>query len=275
MTCGVAKFNHELASRLGIPCEAIGMQPRACPLVSVKPSEVTEDVRFGPDYDLFLHDFEPSARNVAWVVGAKALYAANELIALELEELRPDVRVAWCPSLVHRQRSAGQFRVVLFGMGHKRQVDKLKRLKKLLDATRYDYTVEVSTGIHEGSPWDRSWLETKDTLTALFGARLRLLGYLADDALVDVLSQSHLAALFYEGGVRANNTTLWAALEAGVPVITNLDAASPMELEHKRTVLDLYQTRSLTAQPLAQIAEKGKAVAQKYSWPRLLSVLVA
>jgi hypothetical protein len=281
MTCGVARFNQQLAERLGTPFEAIAATDRAYPLISIKPSEIPGEAWLWPyksmDYDLFLHDFTPeSMRDVTWASFARRIYAANELIAMEVEQhANRSVTVAWCPSLVKGNTPHGDFRVVMFGMGHKRQIEKLQRLKRLLDATRWDYTVDVSTGIHEGSPWDQAWRETESKLRGLFGSRLRLLGYLADDALVDVLGQAHLAALFYEDGVRANNTTLWAAMDAGVPVLTNLDAASPLELNHRKTVLDLSQTRSLVHQPLAKIGEAGRRVALQRGWPRLLSVLVA
>lgn len=280
MTCGVARFNTQLAERLGVPCEAIAGEDRAYPLISIKPSEIPSAAWLWPhrsmDYDLFLHDFTPTERHVTWAHFARKVYAANELIALQVQAcVSRSVTVAWCPSLVQGQPRRGNFRVVMFGMGHKRQPDTLKKLKRLLDATHLDYTVDVSTGIHEGSPWDRAWQETESLLRGVFGGRLRLLGYLADDALVDVLHGADLAALFYEDGVRANNTTIWAALEAGVPVMTNLDAASPLELNHRETVLDINQTRTLANQPLGRIAEAGKQAAQGRAWPRLLSVLVA
>lgn len=279
MTCGVARFNQQLAARLDVPCEAIYAERGRTPLVSIKPSEITTEGYLWPYqdmvYDLFLHDFEPTPRNVTWASHARRVFAANELIAMEVKTyVYRDPVLAWCPSLLQGTARRGSFRVVLFGMAHKRQEPLLLRLKGLLDRTGWDYSVEVSTGIHEGSPWDRTWAETRDTLSSLFGPRLHLLGYLADDALVAVLKESDLAALFYEEGVRANNTTLWAALEAGIPVLTNLDAASPMELVHGETVLDLYQTRSLLHQPLDVIGDAGARACHGRSWPRLLSVLL-
>ena len=280
MTCGVARFNQQLAARLDIPCEAIYAERGRTPLVSIKPSEITTEGYLWPYrdmvYDLFLHDFEPTPRNVTWASHAQRVFAANELIALEVKTyVYRDATLAWCPSLVQGTRQPATFRVLMFGMAHKRQVPLLLKLKAILDRSHIDYSVEVSTGIHEGSPWDRSWQDTRDTLAGVFGPRLRLLGYLADDALVSVMGQSHLAALFYEDGARANNTTLWAAMEAGLPVITNLDAVSPMELVHGETVLDLQQTRTLTTYPLDRIACAGARVVQGRSWPRLLSVLMA
>ena len=280
MTCGVARFNHQLAARLDIPCEAIYAERGRTPLVSIKPSEIGAEGYLWPyqdiTYDLFLHSFEPTPRTVTWTSHARRVYAANDLIAQDIQTyVYRDPIVAWCPSLVQGAKVHGAFRVLMFGMAHKRQVPLLQRLKALLERSHLDYTVEVSTGIHEGSPWDRSWQETRDTLAGVFGPRLRLLGYLADDALVSAMGQAHLAALFYEDGVRANNTTLWAAMDSGLPVMTNLDAASPLELEHGATVLDLQHTRSITSYNLGAIAQQGQQAARARSWPRLLSVLLS
>jgi len=276
LTCGVAKFNWQLADRLGVPCESLGLQPRACPLVSVKPSEIAEALSFfAPVYDLFLHDFEVTPRNVAWVIGARRIYAGNNVIADAVEDMRPDVIEAWCPSLLQPSRPAGNYRVLLFGMGHKRQAAHLGQLRKLLDASRFDYTIEASTGIHEGSPWDAGWHASARVLHEIFGSRLRLLGYLADDALADAIATASLMALFYDPAARANNTSLWAALNSGRPVITNLDGESPSVLVHGETVLDLYQMRSLLERMVVKVGPAGQAAAQAYSWPRLMSIMVA
>lgn len=285
MACGVAKFAQQLALRLSVPFDGVrSMGQYLYPLVNLKCAETSVYEPYPGNglsclqrYDLFLHDWRryPGEHEEAWVKWAQKVYAADPSISAAVKSYRADVLTAWCPSLIQGTRPSGQLRVLIFGMGHKRQIDKLERLKKLLESTGYDYTVEVSTGVHEGSPWDQAWQETHTTLTTIFGHHFRLLGYLADDALVDAMRQCHLAALFFESGVRANNTTVWAALEAGMPLLTNLDHESPEELQHGVTVLDLFKTRSLLSQPLDTIAKAGKAAAQARSWPRLLSVLVA
>ena len=85
-----------------------------------------------------------------------------------------------------------------------------------------------------------------------------------------------MIALFYEPAVRANNTTLWAALEAGTPVITNLEADSPKELIHNRSVFDLAQlTQWPDASECREVRHGGREAAKVYSWDRLISALQA
>ena len=108
-----------------------------------------------------------------------------------------------------------------------------EKLKALLDATGQDYTVCVSTAVHEGSPWEEVG-EAGEKLRAIFGDQLRMLGYLADDALAKELHQCSAAAMFFDPALRANNTTFWAAMDAGAIVITNLDANSPALLGEDR-----------------------------------------
>jgi hypothetical protein len=85
-----------------------------------------------------------------------------------------------------------------------------------------------------------------------------------------------MVALFYDPAVRANNTTLWAALDAGTPVITNLDAQSPPELIHHRSVFDLAQvTEWPEANHLREVRHGGRKAAEVYSWDRLIEKLQA
>lgn len=227
--CGVAKFSQRLADRLGVPCVrsltwAAGQYAR--PLVSMKGAEWgSEDVGARP-FDLFAHDNHEITRAVA--ASAERVFAANRVIAAQLRDLRPDVIAAWCPSLIQGDYSRASYNVLTFGMAHKLQIAQYERLKADLDAEHGDdYTVRVSTAVHEGSPWDAT-ADVADQLRTIFGSKLRVLGYLADDALVREMREADAVALFFPDGVRENNTTYWAAVEHGRRIITNRDADSPL-----------------------------------------------
>lgn len=277
--CGVAKFNIQLAERLGIPCEPLTLATRVCPLVSVKPSEIPDDGTYddpGGVYDLFLHDFSPSARNVHWVKGARRIYAANTTIWADLQKFRPDISIAWCPSTVRGMPMHGELTVLLFGMGHKLHLPTLTRVQALLSRLTMDYTVAVSTAVHEGHPWDESFARTHRELSKLFGPRLRVLGYLADDGLSGYLKQPGvLAVLPFDPAARANNTTLWAAMEAGAAVLTTVDQDSPVELKHDETVLNIAQTKVLEPDTFYALGRRGQEAAKSRSWGRLLSLMLA
>lgn len=226
--CGVAKFSQRLADRLGVPCvrslHVVNSYRR--PLLSIKGAELDSLTAPGVDFDLFVHD----ARGLVWELALTAgrVFAANRVIARQLQGIRPDVIAAWCPSLIQGDDSRASYNVLTFGMAHKLQIAQYERLKADLDAEHGDdYTVRVSTAVHEGSPWDAT-ADVADQLRAIFGSKLRVLGYLADDALVREMHEADAVALFFPEGVRENNTTYWAAVEHGRRIITNRDADSPL-----------------------------------------------
>lgn len=225
--CGVVKFSEQLAAKLGVPCLRNLGAAAAHPLVSIKGAEGTLGwaYRHAQSYDLFAHDASDPVLELAQ--RAARVYAANRVIAATLKPIRPDVISAWCPSTIQGNASRGLYNVLTFGMAHKLQTAQYQRLKATLDAEwGEDYTVSVSTAIHEGSPWDET-ARVAEKLGAIFGDKLRVLGYLADDALARELDECDAVALFFADGVRENNTTYWAAVASGKPVITNRDHLSP------------------------------------------------
>ena len=235
-TCGVAKFNHALAQRLGVPCLPLGCDRRH-PLLSIKPTEIPPSWNLRPrrnaPYDVFLHGLFHQPADPDLVCGASAVYVANVEIARALRLLRPDLIEAFCPSTLVGNPTRADLNVLMFGMAHKLQLPYYEKLKALLDATGQDYTVCVSTAVHEGSPWE-SVSEAGEKLRAIFGEHTRVLGYLADDALAKELRECTAVAMFFDPALRANNTTFWAALGAGAVVITNLDGDSPTLLAEDR-----------------------------------------
>jgi hypothetical protein len=140
----------------------------------------------------------------------------------------PDVIEAFAPSTIEGNPTRGTINVLTFGMAHKLGLhhERYLKLKALLDDAPTDYTVSVSTAIHEGSPWDET-ARVADHLREIFGNHLRVLGYLADDALAKELRDCTAVAIFFDPALRDNNTTFWAAVDAGCYVITNCDDQSP------------------------------------------------
>ena len=65
------------------------------------------------------------------------------------------------------------------------------------------------------------------------------MGYLSDTAVFNHLLDCTFLAAFFEKGLRANNTTVNAAMECGCAVITNLDEHSPAGLVHMKNVIDI------------------------------------
>ena len=269
-TCGVAKWAARLAHELGVPWLSLDRHQVSHPLVAIMDCE---DPQLWPDmiaayygtYDLFLHDVPDCDRpRGRWTAGlsmtdARRVYAANDEIAARLRARRPDIIPAWCPSTIAGNPTRGAINVLTFGMAHKIQTDRYVTLKRLLDATGQDYTVSVSTAVHEGTPWDLT-ATVPDKLRAIFGERLRSLGYLADDALAKELRDCTAVALFYDPALRANNTTAWAVVDAGQPLITNLDHFSPGVICTNIDTVTAWPETFLTGRSLA-------------TWPELLAHL--
>lgn len=225
--CGVVKFSAQLAAKLGVPCHRnLGASARH-PLVSLKGAEgdISWKPRKAGTFDLFAHDDTGCVKDLAPL--ARKVYAANSVIADSIRTYRPDTISAWCPALIQGDSTRGVYNVLTFGMAHKLQTAHYRQLKADLDAEwGEDYTVSVSTAVHEGSPWDETAL-VGDRLREIFGDKLRVLGYLADDALVREMAQADAVALFFDPALRENNTTYWAATQHCRHVITNRDERSP------------------------------------------------
>jgi hypothetical protein len=280
--CGVARFNVALAERMGVPCLPLRKQPVAYPLISVKTAECLDGgardwalvATFWGLYDFFFHDV-PRGLCVNDVVrAARRVFAANDHIANGLREIRPDVITAFCPATITANPPRSGLRILTFGMAGRTPLAYFEKLKAVLEASHVDYSVNLSCAVHEGSSWEQTIGEAAERLRPIFGVHFRLLGFLADDALVEEMKRSSGVALFYDPAVRANNTTLWAALEQGCPVVTNLDADSPPELQHDVNVWDIAQMREWPMAERARVLRAGgRKVVEAYSWDRLLEVL--
>jgi len=210
-SCGVAKFNTQLAAHLGVPFRPLRRAYRyGHPLVSIKASELGHRwLSLLPKHgDLLLHD-RPSH------VPIRRIFYADEL---------------GCPSTIVGNPTRGRYRVLTFGMAHKRILHHYEALKARLDVEHPDYTLEMSTAIHEGTPWEEGLQQSVREMSAIFGDRLRVLGFPADDAIAKELEDCDAVALYFDPAFRANNTTAWAAIKAGKTLYTNLDAQSPTEM---------------------------------------------
>jgi hypothetical protein len=86
---------------------------------------------------------------------------------------------------------------------------------------------------------------------------------------------STFLAAFFEKGLRANNTTVNAAMECGCSVITNLDEFSPKGLVHMKNVIDINLCDRLPdADQNERIGRAAREVAQaQYGWDQLVAQL--
>jgi hypothetical protein len=288
-TCGIAKFNTILGRHLSLPVVGIGTSDLAryqTPLLSLKMSEFTPDdarvleswvASHQGAYELFLHAFDDTPIEQRLIAGAARVYAGNRELAGQLTPLRPDVVELFCPgTLLNPQRfQRTELSVFTFGMAHKIRVPLYRRLQNLLEATGQSYSVYVSTALHENTSFDGSFVVRFEELQAIFNGQVYFMGYLSDTAVFNHLMDCTFLAAFFEKGLRANNTTVNAAMEVGCAVITNLDEHSPVGLTHMQNVIDISLCERLPdAEQTQRIGRAAREIAHgQYGWDRLVAQL--
>lgn len=286
-TCGIAKFNTILAQHLGLPVVSVlGLQHTrySQPLVSVKLSEFS-----GPDlrqldawlrtsagtFDTFFHALDGGDTEDRLIAASRRVLVGNAELVRQLQGRHPDVRELWCPgTILGPQRvEPTDISVFTFGMAHKIRVPYYRKLRDLLAATGKSYKVFVSTAIHENTNFDDTFIVRFEELQAIFEGQIYFMGYLSDTAVFNHLIDATFLAAFFEKGLRANNTTVNAAMECGCAVLTNLDQYSPSGYEHGRTVLDINRLDTLPAlDTIADIGRAARDVAHsRYGWDRLIA----
>lgn len=288
-TCGIAKFNTILARHLDLPvvgireAELAGYQQ---PLLSVKLSEFTEEdaQRLGEwvashvgRYELFLHAFDGTGIEKSLLSAAARVYCGNSELTRTLAPLRPDAVELFCPgTLLNPQRfQRTELSVFTFGMAHKIRVPLYRRLRDLLEATGKNYSVYVSTALHENTSFDGSFVVRFEELLSIFNGQIYFMGYLSDTAVFNHLVDCTYLAAFFEKGLRANNTSVNAAMECGCAVITNLDEDSPRGFTHMKNIIDINVCDRLPDD--SQTEKIGRAAREiahaQYGWDQLVAQL--
>lgn len=283
---GVARFNELLAEHLCVPLFGLDkLRSAAFPLLSFKASELGSDRSLVESYvhgsstpwELFLHSYEDLPLERELVAGARRVHCGNHEIEARVAALANVHQTVWTPGLLldDRRFDPAELSVFSFGMAHKIRTDMFRRLRTLLDASGQSYVVYVSAANHETASMKDAEV-VFDEMHAIFPDRLYFLGNLSDVAVSNYLRDSTFFAAFFQGGVRANNTSVASALERGSVVITNLDEFSPPELAHMENVIDIERCERLPDDPLAleRIAASAMEVGRARSWERLRARLV-
>jgi hypothetical protein len=288
-TCGIAKFNAILAKHLEVPVVGIGDAALGVyrrPLLSIKMSEFTSEhaaqldswsVARAGQFELFLHAFDGTAIEQRLVASASRVYCGNSELYRDLRPARPDIQELFCPgTILNPQRfQRTELSVFTFGMAHKIRVPLYRRLRDLLDASGHTYSVYVSTALHENTSFDGSFVVRFEELQSIFNGNVYFMGYLSDTAVYNHLMDCTFLAAFFEKGLRANNTSVNAAMESGCAVITNLDEHSPAGLVHMKNVIDVNLCEALPDVDAARrIGTAARQTAHAdYGWDRLVAQL--
>jgi hypothetical protein len=226
---------------------------------------------------LFLHAFDGTEVEQRLVAAAAKVYCGNSELFTELQTMRPDIQELFCPgTILNPQRfQRTELSVFTFGMAHKIRVPLYRRLHDLLEATGQSYSVYVSTALHENTSFDGSFVVRFEELQSIFNGQVYFMGYLSDTAVFNHLMDCTFLAAFFEKGLRANNTTVNAAMEVGCAVITNLDEHSPVGLTHMHNVIDISLCERLPdAEQTQRIGRAAREIAHgQYGWDQLVAQL--
>lgn len=282
---GVARFNELLAEHLGVPFASLENAARfPSPLLSFKCGELAAADRAAVEaalpafdgHEVFLHEWSGGELEQRMVAGARRVLCGNRAIAAQAAGLNGRVETLWTPGLIVEERSIAptEVSVFTFGMAHKLRTDQFRHLRDLLDASGRSYAVHVSAANHETATMRDAEL-IFDEMAAIFPDRMYFLGNLSDLAVVHELRRCTFFVAFFEGGVRANNTSVASAMERGAVVITNLDEHSPAELRHMDNVIDLQQTDALPFDPLVlgRISVRAMETRRELGWDALVKRL--
>ena len=291
LTCGVARFNRNLALELRLQVEYFeNILPDKIPLLSIKLDEFDLNeariltswcsVRQGK-YDLMLHGLNNSEAEALVVRNARRIFTCNTSDYQSLTALRNDnVFEAFCPGWLpkSRQPRKSQLSLLSFGMAHKLNDSVYVALRDNLEANNIDYKLLFSTAVHEGYDFEESFLSVESKIFNIFGNNALFLGFLSDQALSNQLEDVDIYATFFNAGYRQNNTSANAAMARGKCLLTNIDKMSPAWLKHENNFLDVNQLEfaRLLDLDLKKIGQAGRvACEENLSWNKLLSIVTS
>jgi hypothetical protein len=281
---GVARFNELLAARLGVPLYGVDDDSKpgwAKSLFSFKVSEMGDWERdalaariAGVDWrgEVYLHEWSGLGLEREIVGRAGRVHCGNLEILEQIRGLTSEPDDVWTPGLLvdRRDYEPADISVFSFGMAHKIQTEAFRRLRALLDRSGRSYTVYVSAANHETSSLEDAesvFREMHEVFPSLY-----FLGNLSDVAVHNQLREATFFAAFFPKGVRANNTTVAAAMETGAVVITNLDEHSPAEYVHMENVVDIGRCEELPTDRAVLDGIRARAVetARSRGWDELV-----
>ncbi len=236
-SCGVARFSAQLAARLGVPHWSAGEPDRwgDKPLLSVKWAEWRWMPLEYSYHDQLWHDPGPEGADL--YVGRGRVWKLYQL---------------GVPALVQPHAIGQRAALFTFGMAHKLELEHFRMLRAKVGG----FELWVSSAAHEGAGPSKV-----PELLQLWGSRAFDLGHLSDAALSLVWPRVTAFVAFFQGGLRANNSSVHAALDARVPVITNHGEDTPRDLRGL-----CYDVRDLRG-GLGNLFIPGGS---PYTWERLL-----
>lgn len=287
LTCGIARFNKALSTAANV--DFVQMFDADAgkynnPILSIKVSEFTPEdskkllnfcKKFKNKFSLFLHGYDGNEVEKKIIDYAKKIFVGNVVIRKEIQSSTNHVIDLWCPNSNEKKIKFQKTDLTFFsfGMAHKVKVKYYENLKKILDNTEKSYSIYLSTALHENTSFEESFFDAFKELKIIFNKNIYFLGFLSDSAVYNYLNEADYFLAFFEKGIRANNTSAYSAFETKTPLITNLDADSPPEFMHEKTLIDINMIEKLDYKDddLLKIANRAFNMYEtKFSWQELV-----
>lgn len=265
-TSGIAKFNTILAERLSIPYRPLFSEDgnnATYPILSFKAIELdgyeTEKLNAWVDqrtaqkkpFAFFFHVYSGTPIELKIAQQASAVYCGNAELHALLSQFNTNCHSLTCPGTLMEGELFKPTEITLFtfGMAHKIRARRYQKLKRLLDESGKTYSIYISTAMHQSTDFFEALRVTREEMHEIFGDKIYFMGYLSDMAVYNYLHQCNFLVAFFEKGIRANNTSVNAALATGAVVITNLDEHSPPEMKDGQNIVNIDSCEALPTDP--------------------------
>lgn len=290
---GVAKFGEIIAQKLKVPL--IGFteidQLKKDTTVFLSVSFFMADIELETEvwrflslveeknikYSIFFHSFENLPIEHTLIKRAIMIYAANDEIYQNLSFTDKPKKSVWSPPLLSNGLKKNDFalNIFSFGMAFKIQTKYHRLLAAKLKKYNIDYIIRFSTAFHEKANFGK-YDEVAHQLEGIYGDKVQFYGFLSDEAVSYFINISNLYVNFFPRGVRSNNTTIFAVMKKGCPVVTNLDIYSPYWMKMGKNILDVKELTKDTISKaiLSKIAKQAmKDVKRNTSLNKLTTLL--
>ena len=289
LTCGVARFNKNLANRMNVPFKYFEDVPvNSNPILSIKLKEFDSkslDILMNwseymkNSYDLILHGLSNSEAERFVIDNSRNVYACNHEDFKSLKSIcQNKLYEIYCPADLTPivDERPNEIKILSFGMAHKLNERIYIDLRDDFEKSKIPYRLYFSAAVHEGYDFEDSFLHIERKIHDIFAEKANFLGFASDRVLSEHLQKCDIFATFFNSGYRENNTSANAALAAGTCLMTNVDLESPNWLIHKKNFLDVRKLDfgQLPKLDLQKIGANGKSMNDKYlSWENLVSTL--
>jgi hypothetical protein len=284
--CGVARFNLRISEKIGVRITDLedlnnSFSNLKFPLISIHLCE-TDLIKLeklssilkikSSKYDLFLHDFTENSMSLELLRNAEKIFTGNEEIKSKLEKFSIESKALWSPETITNgselEIDPNTINFFTFGMAHKLSGKNHYQLQEFLEKSGKSYQFQVSTSPHEGRNFINDCSLLKSEFYEIYRNRFQWCGYLSERFLSQVLVESDFFVAFFESGLRANNSSVIAALQFGKRVITNLDNFSPTWAVPANGIYNLHSISApdITKEINPQISSQIQNLSASLNW---------